>query len=1127
MPLAAVPRAKAMADKVVALTSNVTFYDWYVTPERATRLKNTSLGKIIVEARDSSNNKITSYNSQATISISSPGTITGGPTTYNFISGVCTIDPNNLLVYDGPADSDPVTITISAPNLEPHIFSPVYFQSSYLDKNICLFGEKKNKIYEIELESDHLLAGNYTIQMLDSKGELLSSGVTTKIFFRINSFTSDDQDNPLRYVGDYYFMPSKHGVAMSVFGFINTGTAACELYDPSPQRPAKSWLFSVRVVKEKKPNLDVLDVPKTGRLAKIPDYSRMLQELNWNGRAHLGVTYETKKSVDPEVCDSPNEPLSSNLSTAGVYYSETRIDIKNDKYIYYLPKNHFSLTGAATRPYNVLVSKSFEDDRILNVFMHQECIKVYEDLDIMLCAPNDYAYINARPAQLSGMNNCEFKITGDLYLHSYVASVVPIVANDGASRYDREGCVSVCEGFFQKCLVMSPPESGLSTNLMDYHTVIPCMVAKTHNDVTDEDIATVAVAITNFGIHPEWRQGKSYYYDRRLLPYSVEPLNCPHGSNVLTITHDQSEVPIGTSEDGGVFVGFEKFNYVNYAAFWSKEFGFATEHPEYNILGNDEPQPIDQWNINTVFRNPMCWSGSTTSNVVKPFGKYSEFPTDYYDTSAGVIALKGNCIDVPKGYSLPLETGLEQGCPGTPEQFWSFGFRLTPKDNRNLNQRYCVIATAIGKDCEGTSTQYKEKNQLATIDQIESVANGRDTVNCDKQFNIESSSITTDDTPVKITNYKVPEEKFVGGRYVALNLRCAPYPGVDYLTLSTTDNETFSWQRDGSSIKLDLYELNRVKERYNSIEFHHFPSDPAHQFEAFETSSLNGASKVQRKICVEDFYSKYKSSNDNVDFFCYSETFRKTELYKNPQKLAMFLRYMFRNTKSKKDPSLYVFNPVRNILEIVSPESVSSGITVISPNYADILKGSVIGDGTIKGPDISDAYCGPNAYRSMYPDATWGAIQVIASLGNKTDSFERGLKDGVTTDIWSQRYHVAYSSGGNSASVPFSIVIDLKQLRTFNMARYYQAFLSGKVTHAALDVSSSGNLETRTSANWTEVHSYSVIANPTESPSETGTVVEFPMTTARYLRIRLYNDGRYGSTDTAIYLFKLFKVTNA
>jgi hypothetical protein len=553
---------------------------------------------------------------------------------------------------------------------------------------------------------------------------------------------------------------------------------------------------------------------------------------------------------------------------------------------------------------------------------------------------------------------------------------------------------------------------------------------------------------------------------------------------------------------------------VNWGAYHSVEFGFATEHPEYNALGSQTAQPISSWNTTIAYRTPFCTSVSSTQEVIKPFGNYSEYPKEMNSSSPNGFGGSGDCIEFPTGYKFPLETGPDLGCATTAEQFWSFGFRLSPKDDRNLNQRYCVVPVVVQDSCTVTVVNPVNKSKLATLDEIENTIVYETRNLCDGQFADNKKLV---DINYQSLNYSVEEAKFSGNRYVVLSMRCAPFPGVDYLKLNAADEETFDWATDDVAVNMDLDELDRVRTRYDRIEYHHFPSSRSHQFDYLEVSSPVSAHLMQRKICADRFYSRYKDGTTNVNFFCYKDTFSDTVLHSSSTKLSQFLRYAFRGTKSK-DPQyagVIVPNPVQTSVEYKQPDSVNHGNEIVSINYAEVSNGATIGNATVLGSDADDIYCGPNAIRSMYPNATWGAVCLIATLSNETNTFKRGNKDGTN-------YHVTYSNGQNSAASPFSIVIDLGRERSFTMARYYQSFFTGKITHAALDMSSSGALESRTSQNWTEVHPYALCDN---SNASNGTEVRFAKKSARYIRVRLYNDGRYGSSNTEIYLFKLFKIT--
>jgi alpha-tubulin suppressor-like RCC1 family protein len=185
-------------------------------------------------------------------------------------------------------------------------------------------------------------------------------------------------------------------------------------------------------------------------------------------------------------------------------------------------------------------------------------------------------------------------------------------------------------------------------------------------------------------------------------------------------------------------------------------------------------------------------------------------------------------------------------------------------------------------------------------------------------------------------------------------------------------------------------------------------------------------------------------------------------------------------------------------------------------------------------PGVTDTYIGPNTYSAgstdLTPSASWipyGAF--IAS------SFEQAQL--ITRDTGKSAPNATTFNGGGSAASPFSIVLDLGQSRTFNQARFYQTFSDGKTTHIRLDVSSDGNLNARTSPNWTPItltnasgtavgqvdaNGYLIMDN---SETSSGTVASFNNVTARYIRVQLYNDGRYASASfTELYNMKLFLV---
>jgi hypothetical protein len=166
------------------------------------------------------------------------------------------------------------------------------------------------------------------------------------------------------------------------------------------------------------------------------------------------------------------------------------------------------------------------------------------------------------------------------------------------------------------------------------------------------------------------------------------------------------------------------------------------------------------------------------------------------------------------------------------------------------------------------------------------------------------------------------------------------------------------------------------------------------------------------------------------------------------------------------------------------------------------------------------AYNGSTAgvYNPTKYSAPSPASNAIVAIGNSTSSTTTASPTTTAQPIYSN--NGTTFTGMGSASSPFYLVVDLGQTRTFNMARYYQMFSDGKATHAALDISSNNQLNTRLSTSWTEAHGYVLLDNLYTSDGVSAT---FSPITARYLRLRLYNDGRYGNTSyTELYNFKLF-----
>jgi hypothetical protein len=213
----------------------------------------------------------------------------------------------------------------------------------------------------------------------------------------------------------------------------------------------------------------------------------------------------------------------------------------------------------------------------------------------------------------------------------------------------------------------------------------------------------------------------------------------------------------------------------------------------------------------------------------------------------------------------------------------------------------------------------------------------------------------------------------------------------------------------------------------------------------------------------------------------------------------------------------YVLSPPFRLANtgIITVNGQFDEFTSLNGNIVDsAISGIAIGTTAPNGGSTTDSYFGPTGYDlTMVTVNNWTAVGCLFTGGSNTNSYARstGTKGISSTSTF---------TGGGSSSIPFNIIIDLGQTRTFNHARYYQTFSDGKTTHAALDVSSSGNLETRTSSNWTQVHAFVALDN---SSTSDGVGVTFTKTTARYIRLRIYNDGSFSfGSYTELYNFKLF-----
>ena len=207
-----------------------------------------------------------------------------------------------------------------------------------------------------------------------------------------------------------------------------------------------------------------------------------------------------------------------------------------------------------------------------------------------------------------------------------------------------------------------------------------------------------------------------------------------------------------------------------------------------------------------------------------------------------------------------------------------------------------------------------------------------------------------------------------------------------------------------------------------------------------------------------------------------------------------------------------IFGSGGKLIQAASGSAGGGGGGELSVSFTDEANGATLGQATFGSGSVSADYAGPSIYNSSMTVGNWTAGSFITSSSSNTDVLTRSAKA-------SQTYGITFNGAGSSGS-PFNVIFDLGQVRTFNLASYYQMFSDGKTTHAALDISSTGNLETRTSANWTQVHDYVLLDN---SSTSDGAQATFSPQTSQYIRLRIYNDGRYGDGSyTELYHMKLF-----
>lgn len=187
-----------------------------------------------------------------------------------------------------------------------------------------------------------------------------------------------------------------------------------------------------------------------------------------------------------------------------------------------------------------------------------------------------------------------------------------------------------------------------------------------------------------------------------------------------------------------------------------------------------------------------------------------------------------------------------------------------------------------------------------------------------------------------------------------------------------------------------------------------------------------------------------------------------------------------------------------------------SNVALTMINYTSTANGATYPGTTYGGSPVNAIYFGPNAYSlDMTGTSGWHAVGAIFNNGSNVNSYTRSTKISTSGSTF---------SGQGSSGSPFNIVIDLGQSRTFSRVRYYQMFSDGKTTHAALDYSTS--LRQYSDAGWTQAHTFLALDN---SETSTGVTTTFTAVTARYVRVRIYNSGAFGSTTfTELFNIKLF-----
>jgi hypothetical protein len=669
--------------------------------------------------------------------------------------------------------------------------------------------------------------------------------------------------------------------------------------------------------------------PSYGKPLILEDINRVGFKVDYKGLSPIGAGVNI---YDASANSNSYEAISSTFSSAGAFYYP--LDLDDSPTIYYIPKHHCAVHGSLTKPYNVLASRAFENPKVLSRFLSAECIAIYEKLDIMLCAPNKYEVMNNRPEQLIGSTegrdkiNCEWPLTGELGIHSYVASIAPVVIKNYESGYDREICSFPCEGFFPACASPSLL-GGEEKSIEQTHVKIPCTLARNTDVSTGESILTVAVAITNFGFSPQFKEDEEWWINGKLWPYVFgipDPLTgkrttfCPYTSRTQESMLSRTTYPSPTSF-GDSYIAYNGRN-VSYGVLRSDKFAFQVASPDA-FSNTYEPFSGQVWRLNTHFNLHFCSVQKTSKEPVSSY-TYFQIPAAYANTVTtpdpsnlmehnpnfvgdnGYMFDHGRCIEYPKGYKKMIRSKdlnyLEKGCIQLEEGYWN------GKEFHGREQYYCVIPMIEPAGCTnikadgapGAGAQRLTTNDIASIDTIKAYASSVKTTNTSGMPKIKENY-----SKDGAYNFFVKPEDFQGGKYFYFHIKCHPYAGVDYLKLTQKSGEAgvmrdkYDWSIDNSSVSLDLALLQEYAGRYNKVVYHHFPSDPESSKDKTEIDSTDSASQLQRTNCSS--MKQSSKSLTNVFFNCYNTTFEKTVMATSKKDLANFIYYEFVDDKSKAE----------------------------------------------------------------------------------------------------------------------------------------------------------------------------------------------------------------------------------